>query len=115
MVTFILVLHIIVTVFLVGIILIQKNEGGGLGVGSGNMGGMMSARGTANFLTRTTAVLATIFFVSTLGLAIYFKGGSKDKSILQETDVNAVSLPLIPEGDVKGGAPVSGAPSPVGQ
>ncbi|CAO5675838.1 MAG: Protein-export membrane protein SecG [Holosporales bacterium] len=55
-----LVVHIIVTIFLIGIILLQKSEGGGLGSAS-NSGNAFSARGAANLLTRTTAVLATIF------------------------------------------------------
>lgn len=96
MITFVLILHIVVTVSLVGLVLIQKNEGGGLGMGGGNMGGMMSARGTANLLTRTTAVLAALFFISTLGLAIYFKGGHRDKSILNGIEAAQPISPPAP-------------------
>lgn len=93
MTTVLLVTHIIIAIAMVGIILIQKNEGGGLGIGSGGgtMGGLMSARGTANLLTHVTAVLATLFFLSTLGLAIVFKGGNKPKSIL---DAPAATAPV---------------------
>ncbi len=64
---FLLILHVIVILLLIGIILIQKSEGGlGLGTAGGGGQGMFTARGTANFLTRATAVLATIFFVNCL-------------------------------------------------
>lgn len=69
MYTVILILHIIVAVLLVGIILIQRSDADGLLTGSGN--NMFSGRSTANFLTRVTAVLATIFIFSSLGLSMY--------------------------------------------
>jgi preprotein translocase subunit SecG len=87
-----LVIHIIIALVMVGIILLQKNEGGGLGMGGGNMGGLMTVRGTANLLTRITAVLAALFFLSTLGLALVFKGSNKPKSIL-DTPHNLASVP----------------------
>jgi preprotein translocase subunit SecG len=65
---FIVVLQAIVAVALVGVILMQQSEGGGLGVG-GNPSGLMSARGAASFMTRATAVLATIFVVLSITLA----------------------------------------------
>ncbi|KQX20795.1 MULTISPECIES: preprotein translocase subunit SecG [unclassified Sphingomonas] len=66
--TFLLVVHIIVAASLVAVILVQRSEGGGLASG-GNPGGLMSARGAADFLTRTTAVLAGIFVVLSITLA----------------------------------------------
>lgn len=66
--TFLLVIHIIVATALVGVILMQRSEGGGLASG-GNPGGLMSARGAADFLTRMTAILATIFVVLSIALA----------------------------------------------
>lgn len=80
--TLILVFHILLAASLVGVILIQRSEGGGLGLGSGNLGGLMTTRGTANLLTRLTAILATLFFISTIFLALFFKGGHSQKSIL---------------------------------
>ena len=59
----------------------QHSEGGASGFVSGQMGGVMSIRGTANFLTKTTSILATLFFLSSIGLAIYSKNASKPKSI----------------------------------
>jgi len=86
MTTVVLVFHIILAIAMVGIILIQKNEGGGLGMGSGTMGGLMTTRGTANLLTRTTGILAGLFFLTTLLLAILFKGAHKSQSILDHPD-----------------------------
>ncbi len=83
--TVLLAIHLIVTIAMIAVILIQRSEGGGMGLGGGNMGGMMSARGTANLLTHTTAVLAAIFFVTSLSLAILASHkNAQDKSILEQ-------------------------------
>ena len=64
MTTVLLVIHMVVTLALIGVVLIQRSEGGGLGIGTtGGMGSFMGGRGTTNLLTRTTAVLAAIFMV----------------------------------------------------
>jgi preprotein translocase subunit SecG len=68
MFTFLLVVHIIIAAALVTVILMQRSEGGGL-ASSGNPAGLMSARGAADFLTRATSVLATIFVVLSITLA----------------------------------------------
>jgi len=68
MFTFLLIVHTIIAAALVGVILMQRSEGGGLGVG-GSPSGLMSARGAADFLTRATTVLATLFIVMSIGLA----------------------------------------------
>ena len=63
MATVLLIVHLFVTLALIGVVLLQRSEGGGLGIGSSQgMGGFMTGRGTANLLTRTTAVLGTAFF-----------------------------------------------------
>jgi preprotein translocase subunit SecG len=67
--TFLLVVHAIIAALLVGVILMQKSEGGGLTTG-GSPSGLMSARGAANFLTRATAILATLFIVMSIVLAV---------------------------------------------
>ncbi len=77
MITFLLILHLIVTLALIGTVLIQRSEGGGLGIGTTQgMGSFMSGRGTANLLTRTTAILAAIFMGLSLTLAVLNKGTS---------------------------------------
>lgn len=70
-----LIVHLFVTLALIGVVLIQRSEGGGLGIGSSQgMGSFMSGRGTANLLTRATAVLATIFMLLSLTLALLNRG-----------------------------------------
>lgn len=66
--TFLLVVHAIIAAALVGVILMQRSEGGGLGMG-GSPSGLMSARGAADFLTRATTVLAALFVAMCIGLA----------------------------------------------
>ncbi|HEX7390169.1 MAG TPA: preprotein translocase subunit SecG [Acidiphilium sp.] len=81
MITVLLVLEAFVTLALIGVVLIQRSEGGGLGLGtSQGMGSFMSGRGTANLLTRATAVLATVFMVLSLVLALLYRHGSGNSS-----------------------------------
>jgi preprotein translocase subunit SecG len=73
--TVLLIIHLFVTLALIGVVLIQRSEGGGLGIGtSQGMGSFMSGRGTANLLTRATAILATAFMALSLTLALMNKG-----------------------------------------
>ena len=75
MTTVLLIVHLFVTLALIGVVLIQRSEGGGLGIGTTQgMGGFMSGRGTTNLLTRTTAILGTAFFVLSLTLALLNRG-----------------------------------------
>jgi preprotein translocase subunit SecG len=77
MTTVLLIVHLFVTLALIGVVLIQRSEGGGLGIGSSQgMGSFMSGRGTANLLTRTTAILAAVFMALSLTLALMNKGTS---------------------------------------
>lgn len=80
MLTVILVIHLMVVLALIGFVLLQKSEGGGLGIGSS--GGFMTSRGTTNVLTRTTAILATVFFVTSLALSILAGLDRKPRSIV---------------------------------
>lgn len=66
--TVLLVIHLMLAIALIGVVLLQKSEGGGLGIGGGS--GFMTARGAANALTRTTAILAAAFFVTSLALTL---------------------------------------------
>jgi preprotein translocase subunit SecG len=75
MTTVLLITHLFVTLALIGLVLIQRSEGGGLGIGtSQGMGSFMSGRGTANLLTRTTSILGALFFALSLTLAILNRG-----------------------------------------
>lgn len=77
---FLMVVQALIGAALVGVILIQKSEGGGLGVG-GSPSGLMSARGAADFLTRATAVLATMFVVMAIVLAALAVKQSRGESV----------------------------------
>jgi preprotein translocase subunit SecG len=79
--TFIIIIHLIIVSAMIGVVLLQRSEGGGLGIGSG--GGFLTSRGTANVLTRTTAVLAALFFLTSLVLSILAGMERKPHSVLQ--------------------------------
>jgi preprotein translocase subunit SecG len=64
-----IVAYLLIVLALIAVILLQRSEGGALGIGGGG-GGFMTARGSANLLTRTTAILATLFFATAIGLTI---------------------------------------------
>jgi preprotein translocase subunit SecG len=81
MFTVLLVIHVLVTLALIGVVLIQRSEGGGLGIGGGQgMGSFMTGRGTANLLTRTTAILATVFLALSLLLALMTRNSTTSAS-----------------------------------
>jgi preprotein translocase subunit SecG len=77
-------IHLVLAIAMIGIILLQQSEGGmgGLGGGSGGMGGFMTGRATANLLTRVTATLAGLFFLTSLALAIIADQTRRPSSIL---------------------------------
>jgi preprotein translocase subunit SecG len=81
MTTIILIIHLMIAVALVGLVLVQRSEGGALGIGGGG-GGFMTGRGAANLLTRMTAVLAGAFFVTSIILTMLARQGSTPQSIL---------------------------------
>jgi preprotein translocase subunit SecG len=108
--TILLIIHLFVTLALIGVVLIQRSEGGGLGIGSSQgMGAFMSGRGTANLLTRTTAILATVFMALSLTLALMNRGTSGVAGSILEPIPTAPgsALPSSPAG---GPAPVPAAP-----
>lgn len=90
---FLTVVQALVAAALVGVILVQKSEGGGLGVG-GSPSGLMSARGAADFLTRTTAILATVFVVLSIALAALAVGTTSGREIDTSLDRSAPADPL---------------------
>ena len=93
----IIVIHLMLVLGLIGVVLLQRSEGGGLGIGGGGGGGFMSSRGTANVLTRATAVLAGLFFVTSLVLSILAGFNRKPTSILQGSGPSApISAPGAP-------------------
>ena len=84
MTTVVLVIHLLLAIALIGIVLLQRSEGGALGMGGGGMGGFMTGRATADLLTRTTAVIAACFMATSLTLAILSSGDRNAASILDQ-------------------------------
>jgi preprotein translocase subunit SecG len=105
MLTFLLVVQAVIAAAMIGVILMQKSEGGGLGVG-GSPAGLLSARGAADFLTRTTAILATAFVAMCIVIAAVAatrdRGGELDTSLSKAATKTA---PLAPAGS---GVPLDG-------
>jgi preprotein translocase subunit SecG len=98
--TVIIVVHLLIVLALIGVVLLQKSEGGALGMGGG--GGFMSSRGSANVLTRATAILAGAFFLTSFALSILAMGSGHQGSIFKPS---AATVPLAP-------APTTQAPPP---
>ena len=98
MITFLLIVLSLVTLAMIGCILLQQSEGGGLTAGGPAMGGMMSARGAKNLLTRVTGILATIFMSLCIILAIMSGAGRKsaELSALDEVAQQRQSVPTAP-------------------
>jgi preprotein translocase subunit SecG len=101
--TVIILIHLMIVLAMAGLILIQKSEGGGLGMGGGGgggAGGFLSSRGTANVLTRTTATLAALFFVTSLVLSILAGMERKPRSLIGGTPASptAPAGPSVPLG-----------------
>jgi preprotein translocase subunit SecG len=119
--TVIILIHLMIVLAMVGLILLQKSEGGGLGMGGGT-GGFLSSRGTANVLTRTTAILAALFFATSLFLSILASFERKPRSILDSGGGPAVpaapGAPAAPSGggggvldQLRGGTPPAQPPA----
>ncbi|HEX9685773.1 MAG TPA: preprotein translocase subunit SecG [Burkholderiales bacterium] len=113
--TLVLVLHVLAALALVGLVLLQHGKGADVGAafGSGASGSVFGASGSANFLSRTTAILAVVFFVTSLGLT-YFSGRKTEHKGVMATQpaAPAQSLPAQIPPTVPAG---QAAPSPAGQ
>jgi preprotein translocase subunit SecG len=109
--TVLIVIHLMVVLALVGVVLLQRSEGGGLGIGGGS--GFMTARGAANALTRTTGILAIAFFATSLALSIMARYGERPIDILDR--VPAANGQQQPAGngvlDQLGGSTTPAAPA----
>ncbi len=90
MASVVLIIHLIIALALVGLVLLQRSEGGALGIGGGGGGGgMFTGRGAANVLTRATAVLAGIFFLTSIGLTILARQGNAPTSAFENVQPSA--------------------------
>src|SRR4051812_47253301 len=89
--TVIIVIHLMVVVALVGVVLLQRSEGGALGIGGG--GGFLTSRGSANVLTRSTAILAAAFFATSIALTLMAKFSTRPASVLDTITAPAGPAP----------------------
>ena len=111
--TVILVIHLLIAIALIVTVLLQPSEGGGLGIGGGGgggggMSGFLTGRGTANLLTRTTAVLAAAFMATSIFLTILAGGRTEPGSILDtvpESQAPAEEQPSAPASGEPGDGP----------
>lgn len=92
-------LHVVLAVGLITLILLQQGQGAGMGAafGSGASGTVFGSRGSGSFLTKTTAVLATVFFLNSIGLAMLASGGGeRDSSVLERVLGPQDEIPAAP-------------------
>ena len=91
-----IVAYLLIVLAMIAVILLQRSEGGGLGMGGGNSNGLMSVRGSANLLTRTTGILAALFFATAIGLTILSELDRGGASILDRaTDGTAAPTTVL--------------------
>ena len=104
--TVLIVIHLMVVVALIGLVLLQKSDGGALGIGGGGAGGFMTGRGAANALTRATAIAAAAFYFTAISLTLLARQSATPTSIFdnvpaqQEGEKPASGggvLPLLPQ------------------
>jgi preprotein translocase subunit SecG len=87
--TVLIVIHLLIVIALIATVLLQRSEGGALGMGGGGAGSFFSGRGQANALTRATAILATLFFITSLALTILASYTRAQKSIFESPAATA--------------------------
>lgn len=105
------VLHLMIALALIGVVLLQRSEGGGLGIGSsGGMGSFMTARGTGNLLTRTTVILAVLFLITSVVLAKFSIPTGEPRSII-DTLAPVTGPATTPAPGTAPAAPATPAPS----
>jgi preprotein translocase subunit SecG len=113
--TVLLVVQLMLAVALVTVILFQRTaqDGGGLVGGGSTMGGLFTARGSANLLTRTTAILATLFILNSLALGYIASSQHQTRSIVDQINPQAPNTPPVTGTAVPAALPASNAPTPI--
>jgi preprotein translocase subunit SecG len=112
MILLLFVIHVVIAIALIGVVLLQKSEGGALGIGGGGMSGFMTGRSTANLLTRTTAILAVLFFLTSILLVKFSTYGGAPRSIIDQGPAPASSAPALPQPVGPPVAPTPATPAP---
>jgi len=96
---FVLILNIILAILLIGSVLLQKSEGGALGIGV-SQDNFISSRSAGSFLTKSTAIIATLFIVTSISLTIMSKENLPTKSVLESVEEQKTSTePEIPKSE----------------
>lgn len=107
--SFVLTIHVIVGLSVIALVLMQHGKGadagaafggGGGGMGGGGAGSVFGSSGSANFLSRTTAVMATVFFLTSLGLAYLASTGGPEPTSVMDGTIPAPSAPAVEQGDI---------------
>jgi preprotein translocase subunit SecG len=114
MIILLLVVHVLVAISMIGVILLQKSEGGALGIGGGGMSGFMTGRSTANLLTRVTAILAAVFMTTSVLLVVLRTREQAPPSIIDQGVPALPAAPLAPPVPVAPAGPIPPASIPPG-
>jgi preprotein translocase subunit SecG len=93
MTTILLVIHLLIAIALIGVVLLQRSEGGALGIGSGGAGSLFTSRGAANVLTRTTAILAVTFFITSIALTLIARKEHAPTSVFDQVKPSSTGHP----------------------
>ncbi len=102
MINVLLAIHLMLAIGMIGVVLLQRSEGGGLGIGGGGggggggMGGFLTGRGAANLMTRTTAILAALFMVTSILLSILAGQGRESRSIIEDIPTTSAPAEQVP-------------------
>ena len=111
MIILLFVFHVAIALALVGVVLLQKSEGGALGMGGGGMSGFMTGRSTANLLTRVTAVLAGAFFLTSIALVWLSNVSQAPRSLIDQgpapSTSEAPAAPAAPPAPAAPSAPLA--------
>jgi preprotein translocase subunit SecG len=113
MIILLLVVHVLIAIAMIAVILLQKSEGGALGIGGGGMSGFMTGRSTANLLTRATAILAAVFMMTSVLLVVLANRERAPPSIVGRAAPAGPAAPLAPLVP-RPAAPKPAAPAPAG-
>ena len=113
---FLLVVHVLVGASVIGLVLLQHGKGADMGAafGSGSAGSLFGASGSANFLSRTTAILATVFFITSLGLTYMGSTRTESKGIIERTKSVPDAPKSAPGVPASSSVPTPSAPSESG-
>ena len=121
MIILLFIIHVLIALALSGVVMLQKSEGGALGMGGGGMSGFMTGRSTANLLTRTTAILGAAFFATSILLVLLSQSNRAPRSIIDQggplggpgpTAPLMPNLPSAPGAPGTPAAPEPAAPAP---